>query len=139
MGYELDECEGCGKVTWCDDFHGCRVCRPCKVVVFYREILFPPIGFGLLDWQEKFLRGIYATDPETGARQYRRGYSTVPKKNGKRESLFQLAGGIHRDEETPTDTTALEQGFITITPLLPDMTDHEKARALKRQIEKPAP
>ncbi|MBN2128543.1 MAG: 5'/3'-nucleotidase SurE [Sedimentisphaerales bacterium] len=63
----------------------------------------------------------------------------VPKKNGKSEALFQLAGGIHRDEETPTDTTALEQGLITITPLLPDMTDHDKARTLKKQIEKPAP
>jgi len=59
----------------------------------------------------------------------------VPQKDGKSETLFQLTGGAHRQEETPTDTTALEQGFITITPLLPDMTDHEKARALKTRFE----
>jgi 5'-nucleotidase len=63
----------------------------------------------------------------------------VPQKNGKSETLFQLAGGGHRQEETPTDTTALEQGFITITPLLPDMTDHEKARALKTRFGQAAP
>jgi len=59
----------------------------------------------------------------------------VPQKNGKSETVFQLAGGAHRQEETPTDTTALGKGFITITPLLADMTDHEKARTRKTQLD----
>jgi len=59
----------------------------------------------------------------------------VPQDNGPRESLFQLAGGAHREEAGPTDTTALEEGFVTITPLLADMTDHDKTNALKTRIE----
>lgn len=43
---------------------------------------------------------------------------------------YMLAGGAHRKEETPVDTTTLAEGYITVTPLLPDMTDHKKTLAL---------
>jgi 5'-nucleotidase len=58
----------------------------------------------------------------------------IPQKNGDRETVFQLAGGAHRDEETPADTTALAEGFITVTPLLPDMTNHTKIAALRERF-----
>jgi len=54
----------------------------------------------------------------------------IPQRNDPGEMVFQLAGGNHRDEKVPTDTTALAEGFITVTPLLPDMTDHQKTAAL---------
>jgi 5'-nucleotidase len=54
----------------------------------------------------------------------------IPQTNGSSETTFQLAGGGHRDEKVPTDTTTLADGFITVTPLLPDMTDHKKTAAL---------
>lgn len=58
----------------------------------------------------------------------------IPQKNGAAETVFQLAGGDHRKEETPTDTTSLEEGFITVTPLRPDMTDHEKTLEMKARL-----
>jgi 5'-nucleotidase len=51
-----------------------------------------------------------------------------------RGSLFKLAGGAHREEKAPADTTALAEGFITVTALLPDMTDHKKTVALKSRF-----
>jgi len=48
------------------------------------------------------------------------------------QTVFQLAGGLHRDEDTPADTISLAQGFITITALAPGMTDHEKTRQLQQ-------
>jgi len=54
----------------------------------------------------------------------------IPQSNSGSEIVFQLAGGAHREEKTPADTTTLAEGYITVTPLRPDMTDHEKTRAL---------
>jgi 5'-nucleotidase len=59
----------------------------------------------------------------------------VPQKNDGSEAVFQLAGGGHRDEENPADTTALAEGFITVTPLRPDMTDHNKTAALAARFD----
>ena len=42
------------------------------------------------------------------------------------------AGGLHRNEQNPTDTTSLADGFITITALAPGMTNHEKTSQLKQ-------
>lgn len=56
----------------------------------------------------------------------------IPQKNEQSQTVFQLAGGLHRDEQTPTDTTSLVQGFITITALAADMTNHDKTRQLQR-------
>lgn len=54
------------------------------MVRFFRKALFAPLGFRLLPWQERALRGIYGpTDPETGLRNIRRAYLSVAKKNGK--------------------------------------------------------
>jgi len=55
-------------------------------------------------------------------------------KNEQSQTVFQLSGGPHRSEEEPTDTTSLAEGFITVTPLVPDMTNHQKIRELQ-QIE----
>ncbi len=58
----------------------------------------------------------------------------IPKKNGRARAFYQLAGGGHRPEADPVDTTALAEGYITITALLADMTDHAKTLALKTQL-----
>jgi 5'-nucleotidase len=54
----------------------------------------------------------------------------VPKQNEQGQTMYQLAGGLHRDEKTPTDTTSLAEGYITITALAPGMTDHKKTKRL---------
>jgi len=52
--------------------------------------------------------------------------------NEQSQTAFQLSGGPHRSEEEPTDTTSLAEGFITVTPLVPDMTNHQKIRELQQ-------
>jgi len=56
----------------------------------------------------------------------------IRQKNEQGQTVFQLAGSMHRDEQSPTDTTSLADGFITITALAPGMTHHEKTRELKQ-------
>ncbi len=56
----------------------------------------------------------------------------IRQKNEQGQTVFQLAGEPHHIDETPTDTTSLVQGFITITVLAPDMTNHEKTRQLEQ-------
>jgi 5'-nucleotidase len=58
----------------------------------------------------------------------------VPQKNEQSQTVFQLTGGSHRPEDASTDTMSLVQGFITVTALAHDMTNHERTRDL-RQIE----
>jgi len=41
--------------------------------------------FGILPWQDSFLRPLYGTVKEDGSRQYRICYLEIPKKNGKSE------------------------------------------------------
>jgi 5'-nucleotidase len=48
----------------------------------------------------------------------------IKKQSDTGQTLYQLAGGIHRDKKAPSDTLALEEGFITVTALGFDMTDH---------------
>jgi 5'-nucleotidase len=48
------------------------------------------------------------------------------------QTVFQLAGGQHRSEDDPADTTSLVEGFITVTPLVPDMTNHKKIQNLQK-------
>jgi 5'-nucleotidase len=60
----------------------------------------------------------------------------VPHANNSTELVFQLAGGTHREEKAPADTTALADGYVTVTALRPDMTDHEKTAALRARFEK---
>ncbi len=56
----------------------------------------------------------------------------IPQQNEQGQTVFQLAGGLHRDEKDPTDTTSLADGYITVTALAPGMTDHKKNRRLKK-------
>jgi 5'-nucleotidase len=59
----------------------------------------------------------------------------IAEKDEQSQTVFQLAGGTHRSEIGLTDTTALVEGFITVTPLVADMTDHSKAAQLEARIE----
>ena len=59
----------------------------------------------------------------------------IRRENEQRQTVFQLAGGPHRAEATPTDTTSLADGFITVTALHFDMTNYERTRKLQQQIK----
>jgi len=56
----------------------------------------------------------------------------IRHKDEQGQTVFQLAGGQHRFEDNPTDTTSLMEGFITVTPLVPDMTNHNKIGELQK-------
>ncbi len=56
----------------------------------------------------------------------------VRQENEQGQTVFQLAGGTHRHEENPTDTTSLVDGYITITAFAPGMTDHAKTARLQK-------
>jgi 5'-nucleotidase len=58
----------------------------------------------------------------------------ICQQNEQGQTVYKLAGGLHRDERSPTDTISLAEGFITVTALAPDMTNHDKMRRLQ-QIE----
>ncbi|HUW20653.1 MAG TPA: 5'/3'-nucleotidase SurE [Sedimentisphaerales bacterium] len=58
----------------------------------------------------------------------------LQQKNEQGQNVYKLAGGLHRAESAPTDTTSLIDGYITVTALAPDMTNHERTRLL-RNIE----
>jgi len=59
----------------------------------------------------------------------------IRQKNEQGQTVFQLAGGPHRLESTPADATSLAEGFITVTPLVADMTNHQKIRQLEQIIK----
>jgi 5'-nucleotidase len=63
----------------------------------------------------------------------------IPREDGQSAIYYQLAGGAHRPENDPADTTALADGFITVTALRADMTDHAKTRALRTQLDSAMP
>jgi 5'-nucleotidase len=52
------------------------------------------------------------------------------KKNEQNQIVYQLSGGIHREEDELTDTIALADGYITVTALHYNMTHFEKTREL---------
>jgi 5'-nucleotidase len=54
----------------------------------------------------------------------------IRQKNEQGQTVFELAGGAHLFDENPTDTTSLAEGYITVTALVPDMTDHRKMHEL---------
>jgi len=100
----LDTCAWCAAETWCERRKDGRPqCAGCKIVLFFRY-LYRPLGFILLDWQEKVLRDLYGTvQVDTGRRRYRRAYVSMAKKQGK---SFLIAGlpifhMIHEDEIRP--------------------------------------
>jgi 5'-nucleotidase len=57
----------------------------------------------------------------------------IPQRN-EQETSFQLASGLHRKEEGTTDTMLLWEGYITVTPLRPDMTSHDLLAELQRRL-----
>lgn len=63
----------------------------------------------------------------------------VPHGNAGDEMTYLLAGGAHREEKEPTDTTTLAEGYITVTPLRPDMTDHRKIVTLQTRLNHEGP
>jgi len=56
----------------------------------------------------------------------------IRRTNEKDQSVFQLAGGDLRAAAHPTDTSSLLEGYITITALVPDMTNHRRTRRLRK-------
>jgi len=57
----------------------------------------------------------------------------VSRQNERGQMVYQLGGGDHRDEKTAsTDTIALIDGFITVTALHFDMTDHKGNQTLEQ-------
>ena len=48
------------------------------------------------------------------------------------QTVFQLAGEPHNFETAKDDASSIEAGFITITALNPDMTNHEKTEELQK-------
>ncbi len=54
----------------------------------------------------------------------------IPQKNEDGQTVFQLAGGPDLTDNSATDTAALVRGYITVTALAPDMTDHKETRRL---------
>jgi len=57
----------------------------------------------------------------------------IPQRNDL-QTAFQLACGLHRTEESPTDTMMLWEGFITVTPLRPDMTCYDRLADLDQRL-----
>ena len=47
---------------------------------------------------------------------------------------FQISGGAHRPEEALTDTMALSCGYITVTPLHGDLTQHDQLAAIESRL-----
>ncbi len=83
MPFQPNECAYCGEKAWCENRQGKPQCRACKVVRFFQNVLYDPIGFELLLWQEHCLRGIFGPSTDDGTRLVRQAYISVPKKNGK--------------------------------------------------------
>lgn len=51
------------------------------------------------------------------------------------EKTYQLKGGLHKNENSDTDTTALVSGYVTVTSLHYDMTEYKRTRELKNKLE----
>jgi phage terminase large subunit-like protein len=82
--YKPETCFYCHVDTWCEMRSKGPMCRACKVERFYSEILYPPLGYKLLDWHRTVLRDLFGTvQPDNGRRQYQRGYISTAKQNGK--------------------------------------------------------
>jgi len=56
----------------------------------------------------------------------------IPQKDEKGRTAFQLAGAPHPTDGTANDTSALVDGYISVTALAPDMTDHPKTQKLQQ-------
>ena len=61
--------------------------------------------------------------------------SYIQQKNEQGQTVFQLTGREHLTDHAPVDTRSLEEGFITITVLTPDMTNKRKTNNLKAKFK----
>jgi 5'-nucleotidase len=59
----------------------------------------------------------------------------VPQASTPGQTAFQLSGAAYREETTPTDTTVLVEGYITVTALSADLTDHHKTSILASRLD----
>ncbi len=71
-------------------------------------------------------KGIRVTPQSTGG--FHEHY--IRQQNEQGQIVFQLALGPHRDQDSPADTASLVDGFITITALASDMTNHKRTNEL---------
>ncbi len=61
----------------------------------------------------------------------------VPQNEPKQRTVsssFQIAGGDPLPDKVPTDTSLLSQGYITVTPLRVDITDHGKLAQFEARL-----
>ncbi len=58
----------------------------------------------------------------------------VPQASTPGLTTFQLSGGTYRQETDPVDTSALVEGYITVTALSADLTDHRKTGILAARL-----
>jgi 5'-nucleotidase len=63
----------------------------------------------------------------TGFREY-----YTQQVNKQEQTEFLLAEDGHVVDGTPTDTTSLEEGYITVTALASDMTDHKRTMEIQK-------
>ena len=57
-----------------------------------------------------------------------------PKTDEKGQTVYQLAGGTHPLDGTPTDTVALMEGYVSVTVLAPDLTDYKKTEHIGKML-----
>lgn len=73
-------------------------------------------------------KGVKVVPQSTGGFHER--YITMKNEQG--QTVYKLDAGSHRHENDSTDSTALADGFITITALAFGMTNHEETARLKQ-------
>ncbi len=60
--------------------------------------------------------------------------SFLTQRNELGQTEFLLTGMLHRDDNSPSDIRSLEEGFITVTALTPDMTHKRNTEQLKDKL-----
>ena len=60
--------------------------------------------------------------------------SFISQKNELGQTEFLLTGKLHLNDESPSDIRSLEEGFITVTVLTPDMTHKRNTEKLKEKL-----
>lgn len=54
-------------------------------------------------------------------------------------TVYRLTGHLHVNEDYPNDIALLEEGYITVTALSEDMTNHDKTATLKAKLDGQTP
>jgi 5'-nucleotidase len=60
----------------------------------------------------------------------------VPKTDEGGRTVYLLAGGPHPLEDPSADIVALMEGYMSVTALVPDMTDYKKTKKLGKALAK---